>query len=487
VAIRFTLLRDTCFGIAGGFWTQSGSAANLSLSATDRLHLQETIDFKASYGMRVRSLQLGLTIAVPHAKWLQAGFRLRGERFRLDQGRDASILAFSKDTPDAQAFGTGYVLKYVSHNFGGDAFLRFSLRDKFSRVEVSYSYDSTSIKPMTPPTSSYFGELYFLNHVNSQGSNVLSGVSTSKIAATYSRNTVDHPLRPTHGTALTASLAIAGLGGDVNSLEPSIDARWFHPGFRNHVIATRLRGRMLTGYGGRTAPPFARYYMGGEDEIRGFDSWSVGPIAYVPDSTRVPVLNDDGSQRTMKVIVGNTVTTIPVTITVPIYRPVSIGGDTKISANVEYRIPLAKPLTLALFTDTGLNRATFRGQLHLLRTVIDTLNSNFPGAGFPDHPIFQSGSRSLRISSGAELQIVVPKLQAPVRLYWAYNVLACGDPGIVAVSDLPSCGYFKPPSIFDRNYLPNTTTFLNAYALYGSGALYHEPRSMLRIAIGFSF
>ena len=39
-------------------------------------------------------------------------------------------------------------------------------------------------------------------------------------------------------------------------------------------------GSMLTGYGGKVAPPFNRFYIGGEQDIRGFEIWGISPIAY---------------------------------------------------------------------------------------------------------------------------------------------------------------------------------------------------------------
>ena len=43
------------------------------------------------------------------------------------------------------------------------------------------------------------------------------------------------------------------------------------------------------------APPFSRFYMGGENDIRGFDIWGISPIAFVPTAATVNVLNNDGT------------------------------------------------------------------------------------------------------------------------------------------------------------------------------------------------
>src|SRR5258708_23207082 len=95
------------------------------------------------------------------------------------------------------------------------------------------------------------------------------------------------------------SVQFAGsvLGGNVNQIEPVIDARYFHRAVKNHVIGLHLLARYVTGYGGKVAPPFNRFYSGGENDIRGFENWAVGPWVYVPTQASVDVLNTDGSKR----------------------------------------------------------------------------------------------------------------------------------------------------------------------------------------------
>jgi len=476
-------LGNSCLGVAGGFSGDAGSFAELSAASAGQLGLGETIEADAQYGVRLRRVQLGLTKPFFRARRLEAGFTVYGQRFHYDQARDASILAFSRDIPEFDSFGADNLLKYVSHSYGGTASLQYALR-RFSHVALAYGYDVTGVTPLTSSASGYFGDLDFRN---ARGTNELSGIRTGRVILSYVHNTVDHPIDPTRGVRILTSLAIAGVGGDVNTIEPAIDLKWFHPGLRNrHVIGMHLHGRMLTAYGGQAAPPFDRYYMGGEDEIRGFPSWTVSPIGYLPSAGTIPVLNADGSQRVFKTFdVNGQVIYAPATEMIPVYRPVSIGGDTKVVGNVEYRIPLMRPLTLALFADAGVDRLSFGSQLRMNDAVMHNLNSAFPGAGFTNRVLVQSGSQKIRMSSGVELQVLVPKIRTPVRLYWAYNLLRYEDPCAVAGADLTACTNVKQP--FDRSMFQNAATFENAVALFGTGTLVREPRSMLRFAIGFSF
>ena len=63
------------------------------------------------------------------------------------------------------------------------------------------------------------------------------------------------------------------------------------------------------------------------------------------------------------------------TINVPIQRLVYPGGDTSIVANLEYRIPIAGPVTLALFVDSGMNMAIRESQLRLAGQQVNELDN----------------------------------------------------------------------------------------------------------------
>jgi outer membrane protein insertion porin family len=171
-------------------------------------------------------------------------------------------------------------------------------------------------------------------------------------------------------------------------------------------------------------PPSDRYYLGGEDEVRGFNIWSVSPIAFIPDVVSIGVLNADGTQRVTPTILNGVTTFTPVTQDVPIYRPIALGGDTKVVANAEYRAALKGPFTLVFFADAGLNRIVFADQLLLDTGFLSLLECDFPSSGFEKKLPIAPGLREARVSTGAELRVRLPKIGGPIRLYWAWNPLA---------------------------------------------------------------
>jgi outer membrane protein insertion porin family len=237
---------------------------------------------------------------------------------------------------------------------------------------------------------------------------------------------------------------------------------------KGHVIGVHLSARFLSGFSGKVAPPFSRYFMGGENDIRGFEIWTISPIVFLPsDVATVAVYNNDGTPRTQR---GQ-----PVTMTVPSYQLTFPGGDTNVVGNFEYRIPIVGPVTLALFADAGVDKLLFPGQLKLNPGRITQLNSEFPQAGFSGQAYVAPGSQKLRASTGVELQVLMPVVNAPFRVYWAYN------PSIFT-SNLTS------PVVADRSFFPNTATYNNALKSIGAVLPYSvERHSMFRFTVGRTF
>jgi outer membrane protein insertion porin family len=301
----------------------------------------------------------------------------------------------------------------------------------------------------------------------------LNGIQTSTITPSLSYNTVDHPIIPSHGLRVNLSIGFSGsvLGGNVNTLQPALDMAYFRRGiFRRNVMGFHLNARMITGFGGKVAPPYSRYYMGGEDDIRGFDILTISPIAYIPTSTPVAVYNPDGTPRVQRVAGG----LVPVTQTVPAYQLIVPGGDTAVVFNYEYRIPIIGPVTLAPFIDAGVDRLSLPSQLGLNAGRVDQLNALFPQADFTRQAVIARGTQKPRVSAGLELQVLMPVVNAPFRLYWAYNLSYVNT-------------NLQTPVVLDRSYFPNNATFQNAVQQVGQIFPFDERRSLFRFSVGRTF
>ncbi len=88
----------------------------------------------------------------------------------------------------------------------------------------------------------------------------------------------------------------AGLGGNVNYIKPVAEYKKFIPVHKGrNTFGFRVLGSWISGYGGQVAPPFDRFYMGGDTDIRGFDIRAISPVAFFPTAVTIPLQNPDGS------------------------------------------------------------------------------------------------------------------------------------------------------------------------------------------------
>ncbi len=452
----------------GGVSAIAGSFVGASYSTNNFLGLGETLGLSSQLGTTMQSVQFSFTEPYFLDKALQTGFTLYIQRYDYNMAREASILEGVNLNSYYSALGTQNLLNYVQNGYGGTIFVAYPLKRTFARVGLTYGYNISHVKPITTAATNYFD---YIDFEGVGGPNTLSGIRTSTITPSYTYNSINNPINPTAGRELFFSFGFSGteLGGNVNTLQPTFDAKYFHAGLKKgHVIGMHLSARMIIGYGGRTAPPFSRFFMGGENDVRGFYDWTISPIVYLPsDVASVDVYNSDGTVRTIK---GS-----PVTMPVPSYQVTFPGGDTDVVGNFEYRIPIVGPVTLALFADAGMDRLLFPYQLHLNSERTQELNEEFPEAGFSGYAYIQPGSQMIRTSTGLEIQVLMPVVNAPFRVYWAYNPTRFE-------------GTLTAPIVADKSYFPNTATYNNAITAIGAVLPYSAERSsMFRFTVGRTF
>ena len=459
----------------GGVSGISGSFIGFSYSTNNFLGLGETLSLSAQIGTLLDNVTLGFTEPYLFDKPIQAGATVFYNRYSYNQGQQASILAGTNLIGYYNSLGTQNLLNYVTDGRGFTTFMSYQLRRSFARLGLSYSFSDQSLHPLTNAATSYFD---YLDFQGVGGPNSLSGIKASTITPTFAYNTVNHPITPTKGLRVNMSFGYTGtaLGGNVNYLQPSIDAAYFRRGiFKGNVMGFHFNGRFIAGYGGKVAPPYSRYYMGGEDDIRGFDILTISPIAFIPTEQSINVLNADGSARVQKVIyTDGSVGVAAVTKTIPTYQLILPGGDTALVFNYEYRIPIFGPVALAPFMDAGMDRLTLPSQLGLNPERVTQLNALFPQADFGRRAYIAPGTQKPRVSVGLELQVLMPVVNAPFRLYWAYNLSYVNT-------------NLQPPIVADRSFFDNNATYQSALAAFGQPIPYDERRSIFRFSIGRTF
>ena len=109
----------------------------------------------------------------------------------------------------------------------------------------------------------------------------------------------------------------------------------------HHVIGMHLLGRWVTGYGRKVAPPFGASH-GRRKRYPRIQHLVIQPVAFVPASSQIGVLNSDGTNRVQRLGCQQNVTFVNVQQNIPTYQlvfPAAMQGV----ANVEYRIRFSDP------------------------------------------------------------------------------------------------------------------------------------------------
>lgn len=459
----------------GGVSALAGSFMGFGYSTNNFLGLGETLSLNTQLGTIMRSVSLGFTEPYLFDRPLQLGFNVYLTRYNFNQAQQASIFAGYDVTQFYSQLGQNNLLNYIQNSYGFTVSASYPLKRSFARLGLTYGYDISNVHTLTTAANDYF---QYINFSGVAGPNSLTGIRTSSITPSYTYNTVNSPINPTQGRSLYFAFQFAGsfLGGNVNTVRPTAEIKYYKPApwHKKDVLAFHLMASSIVGYGGKSVPPFSRAFIGGEQDIRGFDFFSITPVAYIPSSTQVQVLNADGSARNQKVFVNGVATQQPVTMTIPSYQLITPGGDTQVIGNFEYRIPIVGPITLALFTDAGIDRILLSNQLRMDPSHLADLNNQFPQANFGSNVIIAPGTQSPRVSTGVEVQVLLPIVQAPFRVYWAYNPIILQQ-------------YLQPPIVADRSMFPNQATFTSATAGYGQAYPFYEQRTMFRFTVGRTF
>lgn len=418
-------------GLTGGVSGLEGSFIGLNYETNNFLGLGETLQVQANVGSLSRVLLFGFTEPYVFDRPLQLGFTVYSRRYDFNQARQASIAAGQNVNLPQSVLNQ--LLNYNQSSTGLTGSLRYALGRSFRSVGITYSYDDTTITTFSDASRNLFQTLNFRSI---SGPDALKGIITSSVTPSFGFSTIDSPVRPHKGKSLFISSEVAGLGGNVKFYRPVIAYTQWKPLYHQNTLGFRVQGSFIGGFGGTEAPPYQRFYMGGETDLRGFDVRTVSPYVFVNTVQNVQLTNPDGSPVPLDPTNprrGNVQIPIPVNnITLP-------GGDTSVISNLEYRIKIVGPVVLAPFADFGLDFVTLDSQLKIAPDAVTQLNNTVfgcPGIGVNFQctggaPIPISGNLKPvpgtnfvpRLSTGLSLQVMLPIVQQPFQIYYAYNPL----------------------------------------------------------------
>ncbi|MDR3775345.1 MAG: outer membrane protein assembly factor BamA [Terracidiphilus sp.] len=498
-------------GLNGGMSGLSGAFLGINYQTNNFLGLGETLSLQGNLGNVSRQFTFGFSQPYVHNRPLNVGFQLFNQKqdfnaaknYQTTAGASANMTAAQQSlTQNYNQASTGLTLS-VSYP------LR---RHAFQRVGMTYSLTKSSITAFSTASQTFFQTISFRSGI--QGSNALDGIVSSMASFTYTYNTINNPMRPRSGKEYSAVLQVAGLGGNVRYFSPMLAYKQFMSmhyltptASGRNVLGLRAQLGYVQGYGGDVAPPNNRFYTGGENDLRGFDIRGATPYGYVPNRTTVQLTNPDGSCVPRDP--NNPQLNQCIQVPLPVYGVVSIGGDTNFTSNAEYRIPIAGPVTFSFFNDFGITVATNHDQLKQSPEGFAGLTAPLYGCpvynngscqgGIPGTDVgFQRNIRPVaganfvpRMSTGAEISVIMPIINAPFRLYYAYNPLRLYERpycnSVLLGGKTQSCS----AELITRDLFPQggagDYTYAEAIAAYGSRILLREPRKTFRLTVSTTF
>ncbi|MGE5082089.1 MAG: outer membrane protein assembly factor BamA [Acidobacteriota bacterium] len=476
-------------GLNGGVSGLEGAFIGLNYSTNNFLGKGETLQMQISLGNLARSVMFGFTQPYMFDRPLQFGFTVFGNKISYNQARQLSI--FSGQNLNLPSAVLQNLQNYSQSSVGFTTSLSYPLRRSFKRVGLTYSLDRSTLIPLSTASKTLFD---FIAFRGISGPNAVNGIITSKIFPNFSFNTLDSGMFPHSGKQMTLGAEFAGLGGTVRSIRPIIQYKQFFPvQKRRNTIGYSVNANFISGFGGLVAPPFQRFYMGGENDIRGFDIRSVSPVAFLPSSNVITLTNPDGTpvlKNPSNPRQGNW------TVPIPVDQIVFPGGDLSVWTNLEYRITIAGPVAVAPFIDSGIDPVIRRSQLQIATAQYDqvvgtpfgcaTLDPGYNCAGgtvlnpTPSKylQVLSATNWKPRVSTGLELQMFLPVINAPFRIYWAYNPLRLDQQA-------------TPPIPITRSMFPagaaGDYTYHLAVNTYAPNFLLREPRKTFRFTVATTF
>ncbi len=335
------------FTFGGGVSGLEGKFLNASFQTSNFLGQGETFQISAQTGARTKNYQFAVTEPYLFDRPITAGIDLYKRKIIYQTYASANVFGYQDDRT-GMSFTTGLPV------------------GRFSRMFLNYAYEVVEISqaaldPNDPlnfstPTIS---DSFFIEDFGKR--------RESRLSPSLVYNTVDNPFTPRSGMKLSASGQFTGgpLGGTLNYLRPDLEAIVYIPHTRKTSLGLRAQFGMIRPFSatsvidpvtGRSSLPFyLRFYMGGEQQIRGYNIRAVGPRE--PSSSAL------------------------------------VGGDKFALFNAEYYFDVGGPIRALLFFDAG--------QSYLQNEKITF--------------------RSAVISTGAELRFIMPVLNVPFRLIYAFN------------------------------------------------------------------
>ena len=232
------------FSIGAGFSSADGLLLQGAVSQDNFLGRALRFDLSAALGGSSTTYRLGLL-----------------DPYFLDKH-----IAFGGDLYNTEREWTDFTRKTT----GGDIKLGVPLTETMRSFFI-YRYEKKDISDVDEDAS--------ITIKDQEGESTLSSFTAS-----LSRNTTDYRPDPTRGNISELSIEYAGLGGTEKFIKYIADHRYFYPLPWGLVFSAHGQVGYIQEMGDEDSPLDERFFLGGMNSLRGFDSREVGPRELDEDS-----------------------------------------------------------------------------------------------------------------------------------------------------------------------------------------------------------
>ncbi|OLD47274.1 MAG: hypothetical protein AUI48_04430 [Chloroflexi bacterium 13_1_40CM_2_68_14] len=347
-----------------------GFFGQLSFQTANFLGRGESLTLSAQAGSRAQNYSLAFS-----------------EPFLFDRNITGGFNLFRQDIR--------YIGQFTQKTRGGVLTFGFPLGTGFTRMFTNYSFERVGV---TEINELYTDPLVLARNpflrdsllIGQGGERIIS-----KVAPSIVYNTVDQPIFPTTGKRYSASIDLAGLGGNTNFYRPMVEGVWYFRQASRLTLGMRAQADYIHQFSGsKDLPIFEKLFLGGEYNIRGFDIRTIGPQD--PQTGLV------------------------------------LGGNKLLLFNVEEQFTIAGPVRVIAFFDAGQIRdigQPFGWKENIVEVIPPLLSDPLasvsltgPGATIGRLDTRIIGQRAaFKTSTGLEVRFFMPVLNVPFRLIFAYN------------------------------------------------------------------
>ena len=334
----------------GGGWSQlDGFFGQFAISTKNFLGRGEQVGVSVQTG-KINNYY-DLSYSVPWFLDRAQSIGVRAYKQSFDYNLDSNLERYIRDSK-------GIVLTY-GRNF--KLFQSASISYNFSKYNDETQVTIPPLVPgQTPPPAG-----------QPQPGSVVSTpyrINNSSLRPAYVFDSRDNPFEPVKGQKISLAVEYAGgfLGGNNQFYRPEVGYSIFQP-VTNYpartIFALNAEAGLIRPYGGTAIPVLERFFLGGENSLRGHRYRSI----FLRDKNGNPLRDVNG---------------------------VILGGDKYLQFNLEYHFLLGGPFRVLLFTDAG--------------------NVYGQGQAF--------NLSNLRYTAGVELRVLLPVFGAPLRFIYAKNL-----------------------------------------------------------------